>query len=325
MAGGGSSSSKPVDMTPGAFKNLQGPFAGVLQSLMGLSGGDPQQSLSGIPTYQGNTQSQIGGNEQSILDQLMQFTGAGQQGGPSQQAQDYLSSVLQGNFMGGSATPEGLTGFAQMLSGAQQQPGYSSSEMNPFLNASIEAAQRPTLQALEETLSRTLPGRFTEAGQFKQPGGSSAFDRAAAIATRGASDSLADIATNLSYATYEAERNRAFEAQEGARTREFEALTSELDRIFSGQQAERGRMNEAAALTSQLQQTEVDNLVKNLQAQALPRLIEEYGIERGLEQFNNQVNTLLATLGISAGVTQPTVGQSSQSRQKPNLIPLITG
>lgn len=404
--GGSSSSSKPVDMTPKAFKQLQAPFASVFASLLGFgppgagqsgngtgwtqdgkggwvfnptggavttttssgnqfggtggsrglrpswmgprdatalgSGGnrfntmgnnqptttttiapgtgtqstDPNQILAGIPKYQGDITSEIGANEQAILDQLMQSMGGGSgstTAGPTQQAQDYLNQVMSGSFMPGQANQAGMTQFAQMLQGAAQTPGYNANEANPFLDAAIRAAQRPTLQGLEETLSRTLPGRFTEAGQFKQPGGSSAFDRAGAIATRGASDALADIATNLSYATMEAERGRQFEAQEGARSREDAQMKAELDRIFGAREGERGRQNEAAGLTSTLQTQEVDNMVKNLQAQALPRLINEYGIERGIEQFNNQVNTLLATLGIAQGVTAPSIGNSQKS------------
>ena len=287
--------------------------------------GDPNDILNGIPTYKGKMVEEIGANEQSILDQLMNTTGsgtAGQQAGPSSPAMEYLHKVLQGEFMPGAMDQGGLTGFAQMLKGSRQETGYSTDEMNPFLNAAIEAAQRPTLQGLEETLTRSLPGRFTQAGQFTQPRGSSAFDRAGAIATRGASDALADIATNLSYATMEAERGRQFEAQEGARSREDAAMREELGRSNENIQNERNRQNEAAGLTTTVQAQEVDTLVKNLQAQALPRLIKEFGIERGMEQFNNQLNTLLGVLGIGAGVTAPVIGQSSESKTKPNLMPL---
>lgn len=311
----------------GASKGYGSAGAGGSGSSGGGSGGvdfsnlssDPNDILNGIPKYRGPLTAEIGSNEQALLDMLMgNANGTGSStgtAGPTAGAQDYLQRVMNGDFMPGGASQGGLTSFAQMLKGSQQQAGYGGTmdEMNPYLQASIEAAQRPTLQGLEETLSRTLPGRFTEAGQFKQPGGSSAFDRAAAIASRGASDSLADIATNLSYATYEAERGRTFQAQEGARQREDTALQSELDRIFQGREGERGRQNEAAGLTSTIQTQEVDNLVKNLQAQALPRLIQEFGIERGLEQFNNQMNSLLATLGIAQGVTAPVIGNKSES------------
>jgi hypothetical protein len=150
-------------------------------------------------------------------------------------------------------------------------PGQSGA--NPFLEAAIQSAQRPTLQGLEETLSRSLPGRFTQAGQFVQPQGSSAFDRAAAIATRGAADAMKDIATNMSFAGYESER---------------------------------GRQQEAV----QIDQAEVDTTIKNLQAQALPRLIEELGIERGLAMFQQNTQSILQILQTLAGVTAPTVANT---------------
>lgn len=414
MAGGGSSSSSPVNMTPKVFENLQGPFASVIASLLGVtapggpsngtgwgpngqggyaqaapggttttttsgnqfggSGGtrgsntwrnsgnggfvqprprsvtgnfpqtggggssvttttpaaptstNPNDILNGIPTYQGPLTAGIGANEQTLLDQLMNQSGQGtgsQTAGPSSPAMEYLNKVLGGEFMPAGSTPGSLGAFADMFKGAQRETGYSTDEINPFLTAAIEAAQRPTLQGLEETLSRTLPGRFTQAGQFKQPGGSSAFDRAGAIATRGAGDAMADIATNLSYATMEAERGRQFEAQEGARSRESTALQDQLGRDFTGTENERNRQNEAAGLTTTVNAQEVDTLVKNLQAQALPRLIEEFGIERGMEQFTNRMNTLLATLGIGAGVTAPVIGQKSESTTKPNVMPAL--
>lgn len=229
--------STPVDMTPDAFKNLRDPFAQTLLSY--LQGG-------GTPQYTGPLNADMTQTEGDILSQLMGQTGTGTN------RNSYLQQVLSGNFL----------------------PGQDGS--NPFLQAAIEAAQRPTLQGLEETLSRTLPGRFTLAGQQVQPQSSSAFDRAAAIATRGTADALADIATNMSYGAYESER---------------------------------GRQQEAV----QLDQAEVDTTIKNLQAQALPRLIEELGIERGLALFQQNTQSILQILQTLAGVTAPTVANQQQS------------
>lgn len=434
------SSSRPVDLTPNAFSNLQQPFANVLAGLLGFSptaqpnttttgqtpnvptsvqtstgyingnhdyggtninggshggsssagggtsindlinrnqqqqqpqtqppaqttptytagNGDP---LSGIPTYQGPLTTEITGNEQSILDQLMQYTGNGQSSTTpnpqSSQVQQYLQSIIGGSQLPGNMTPQqvndfvsqlnlgydpnangSLSDFTQQYSDAMGNVtnNYDFDQQNPFLQAAIEAAQRPTQQALEETLSRTLPGRFTQAGQFVQPQGSSAFDRAAALATRGASDSLADIATNMSYQAYDANAQRQFEAQqatqaqqaeaaaqelerrgqfeEAARTRQAAATESELNRNAQQQEAERQRQQEAALAQPGVSSQEINNLLANLQAQALPRTIQDLGIERGLEQFNNQVNALLSTLGITAGVTRPVVGNTSSS------------
>lgn len=556
MAGGGSSSSKPVDVTPEVFKNLQGPYAQVIGQLLGFApnqpaapaapapraggvtqggalgsratgqgaqyvppwkrddfqpggsssagggsttqqrtvqqgpaaggipsfspSGDPNDVLRGIPKYEGPLVAGLGDNEQQLLNLLMQQQSGAGGGSPAQQAlqgflggqagatpgyspndqnafmqgtRQALGSGYQGqststtgftpgstpgqfvqgnrNALGSSYggqsssttgyTPEGsLADYTAGLQGAQQTQGYDPNEINPMMQAYIEATQRPILEGLEETLSRTLPGRFTQAGQFIQQGeGSSAFDRAAAIATRGAAQAQADIGTRIGFETLESERGRQFTAQEGARQRESEAMAQELERrglfgeaararqdaateaersrVFDAGQAdsqqqaamlaqelerrgmyseaararqdaaleaERGRafeggeaqrQREAQMLAAEQQRqgeygeaergrqftasesgqdraldaakalpgvsrAEIDTTIANLQAQALPRLIEQLGIEQGVEQFQNQMNELLAILGIGAGVTAPVIGQESKSKTKPNIL-----
>lgn len=244
MLFGGSSSkqqsqatSTPIDMTPAAFKALQQPFANALSAFMS----------SGGPSYEGPLTASLGANEQTLLNTLMGQTG------PQTSRNQLLEKTLGGGFLPG-------------------QPG-----ANPFLQAAIEAAQRPTFQALEETLSRALPGRFTaQGGQFVQPQGTSAFDRAAAIATRGATQEAGDIATRLSAGAYESER---------------------------------GRQQEAVKLS----QDEVQSTVTNLQAQALPRLIQDQGIERGLAEFQRRTSALLEVLKVIGGVTAPTIANQQSS------------
>lgn len=320
------SSSKPVDMTPQAFKNLQSPFADVLASLLGFapqapaapaySGmtangvpvqggtatrtqqisplgdttsnghnmskqgvpiagtrpqavkspvtgipntganayvptGNPLDVLRGIPGYQGPLTAELGANEATLLEKLM-----GQQSGP-------------GGYNPNSPAQGALNELINRGPGA-----------NPFLDAAIEAAQRPTFQALQETLERSLPGRFTQAGQFTNPQGSSAFDRAAAMAARDAGQTSADIASKLAFEGYESDSNRKLDA--------------------------------AKALPG-VSETEINSTIANLQAQALPRLIQEMGIERGLQEFQNRMGNLLTTLGIAGGATSPTVANSQKS------------
>lgn len=163
---------------------------------------------------------------------------------------------------------------------------------NPFLDAAIKAAQRPTLEGLATTVGRALPGRFTQAGQFTQAnnaidnngnvapggggGGSSAFDRAAAVATRGAANAVGDIATNMSFGNYANER---------------------------------GSQNQIAGLNQQ----EVQTTIAGLQAQALPRLIQEQGIQRGIQLFQTNIQAVLDTLKTIAGVTAPVIANKSES------------
>lgn len=384
-ASSSNSKSKPVDMTPQAFKNLQQPFANVVgQLLQGASG-----NVSNIfDNYSGPLTTQIGSNEQSILNQLMGIansspsTAAGGQpagggtgvqdtsNGPvaapntstaapnqtpadNQQVKDLLSGMVQS---GSSAQgindyvnslnigPQGqssLSDFMASLGGASGTGAFSGDADNPFLQSYVQAAQRQTQQALEETLGRTLPGRFALAGQRTQPGASSAFDRAAAIAYRGGADALSDIATNINYQALEAARGReadALGAELGRRGQQdlqsqgnrFEAGQNAADRALQAPQieaalqksktddeltrAQTGQTQANTQLTNQqVTGQQIDNLVQNLNAQALPRLIQEMGIERGMEVYNDRINTLLSGLGVAAGVTRPVIGNSSSS------------
>jgi hypothetical protein len=350
------SSNKPVDMTPEAFKNLQGPFANVLNTMLGQY--VPNSTGNIISGYQGPTTTPVGQNEQSLLNQLMTATGSnpgtantgggveignsgqtvtdpGQTpatGTPTTQ-QGLLESTMQSggsadevaNFVsqlgiGGEGQPS-LQDFMSQLSGASGTGAFGGADSNPFSQAYIDQAQRQTMQNLEETLSRSLPGRFTQAGQMVQPQGSSAFDRAAAIATRGATQEMGDIATRISYqamADAQAREASALEGelgrrgQQGLQTQQLEAgaQQNQLDRALGA--SEQQTQQELAG--SQIQTQEVDNLIKNLQAQALPRLIQDLGVERGMEAFNNNVNSLLAVLGIGAGVTRPVIAQEGSSK-----------
>lgn len=246
------SATDPVDLTPGAFTDLQSPFAKALSGLVNMASGQLGQTLTS-GTSPGQAQSWQSlfsvpqtANETELLGGLMGDQRSGARPG-------YLDSVLSGNFLPGQA-------------GA-----------NPFLQAAIETAQRPTLQGLEEVLSRTLPGRFTQAGQFVNPQGSSAFDRAAAIATRGTADALGDIATKMSFGSYEGER---------------------------------GRQQEAVGLSQQ----EVDTTIKNLEAQQMPRLIQQHGIETGLKEWQTRVSALLEVLRTVGGVTAPVIAQKSEAQ-----------
>jgi len=239
-----SSSSNPVDLTPEEFKRMRGGFSDTLEQFY-KSGGGPQ--------YGGPFVAGMRPGEQGAIDQI--------QGVATDPArQQYLRDVLGGKYLPGQ---EGA---------------------NPFFDAAVRAAQRPTLQGLQETLSRSLPGKFAVAGQFSQgggagqpaTGGSSAFNRAGAIATQASANMLSDIGTNM-----------------------------------GNEQFKNERTNQQQAVA--LQQQDVDALMKNLQAQGLPRMIEDMGIERGLQEFQRRSEGLLKALQIASQVTAPVTGQSSTS------------
>lgn len=99
-----------------------------------------------------------------------------------QQAQQLLTQILRGDFL--------------------------SPESNPFLQSTIQSAQRPLLEAFQDVTLPRLQGQFTQAGQFIQPQSSSPFDRAAAISQRGLANALGDVSTRLAGENFAAERAR---------------------------------------------------------------------------------------------------------------------
>lgn len=307
MAGGGSSSSQPVDMTPGAFKNLQGPFADVIGQFLGVGGqaANPNAILGNIPGYTGPLAAPMGANEASTLQMLQQQPYGATS--PTGVAANFTQGLMNAN----PAMNPNMAQFATAFGGANNTMNANNTG-NPFLQAAITAAQRPTMQNLTETLGQTLPSQFTTAGQAIQPGGSSAFDRAAAIATRGATQAMSDIAANMSSQDYEAQQQR--NASLLGQTAQNQAVQSEgnLNRQVASAQA-----------APAIQQGQMSALVQNLQSQALPRLINEYGIERGMSEFQQRMNTLLSLIGVGAGTTTPTTSQASSSEQKPNVLPFL--
>lgn len=262
-SGVSSGASTTSNYTNPALSGLSGNLADTLRQV--LSSFSSQTANAGNPIANATAAPQAGvtSQEQQLLDQITKQTG----GGTDSAA--YIKSVLGGNFLPG-------------------QPGG-----NPFLDAAIKSAQRPTLEGLSEVLSRTLPGRFTLGGQQTQSntgdqGGSSAFDRAGAIATRGAANALGDIATNISNTQYGAERQQ-------------QTVAAGLD------------------------QSQVDQTIKGLQAAALPRLIQQNGLDKGLALFQQQTQNLLEFLRTIGSVQAPTLGANSVSSSNQNANSSSTG
>lgn len=164
------------------------------------------------------------------------------------------------------------------------QGKYLDPASNPFLSALIQQEQNRLAENFRLTEAPLLQSRFTNAGQSIQPQGSSAFDTAAAIALRGLTQSQADIATQLAAQNYATERA----AQQNAVTQAQNISTDEVNR-----------------LTTILQQ------------QALPRLIEQKGIDAGLEEFRRRMQMILDALGISAQLAAPALASSQKSSTSP--------
>ena len=162
-------------------------------------------------------------------------------------------------------TNAAFTNVNDTIAGKYLTPG-----SNPFLQASIDAAVRPITEAYQRTTVPNLQQKFTASGQMVQPGGSSPFDKALAQAQSDYLNTIADTSTKIAAGNYEQERSRQQEA-----------------------------VNQSAGL----QQAEIGNLVSQLQAEALPRLVEQLGIDKGLAEFNTRMNVLLQVLGLSGNLS----------------------
>ncbi len=263
-------SQRPVETTPEAFKELQQPIADLLKSIFG-GPGEAQQGGPGGGAFAGVTDPSrftagLGTGEQDLLAQLQGLLSAG--GRPVDSANTLLSQTLGGEFL--------------------------SPDSNPFLQATIEAAQRPLLERFGDITLPNLTSQFTAAGQRTQPGGSSAFDKAKAIESRGLFNALGDIGTKIAGDNFEKERQRQVQA-----------------------------VTQAGQLSTQ----EINNTIQGLKAVALPRLIEQFGIDKGLQEFNQRIDTVLKAIQLAQGLplfTQGSFGQLS-SETNPNIVGSLAG
>lgn len=239
----------PTDVTPPDIEALRKTWGATLSGLL---------SKGGSPAWGGPFVTPITDAETKALGDVSGAANNAQRTG-------LLTDTLAGKFLPG-------------------QPG-----ANPFLQDAIRAAQTPTLQGLTETLDRALPGRFTAAGQFVQKEGSSPFDRAAAIASSGAAQAISKIATDMSFAGYEAER---------------------------------GRQQQAVPL----QQQDVTTFINTAQAVGLPRLIQDLGLERALAEFQSRTQSLiqiLQSVAAGSGLTNIASQGEATSTAHKGVIPAL--
>lgn len=231
------------------------------------------------------TPSEFRGLRGPVADQLRSFINTG--GGPMAQGpfaaplrpqeQTLLSDIFRSTRTP-ALTPGAQDTIGQTISGQFLDPA-----SNPFLSRTIEAAQRPVVEQFQDVVMPRLRGDFTRAGQFIQQrpgtrpgtraeGMSSPFDEAASRASRGLADALSDISTQIAGQNFQAERTRQQQAALAGPT--IDAQT--LERLTTG-----------------------------LQAQALPRLVEQFGIDRGLQEFQRRIQVLLTVIQSAGALGAP--------------------
>lgn len=215
-----------------------------------------QEQFQNPATWGGPFAAALGSQEQQILDML----GAGP-----------------------STLPIAQQALTQAASGAFLDPA-----SNPFLQASIEMAQRPIMELFGDQ-TQANRAQFTMAGQRIQPGASSPFEMAQARLSGDVASALGDVSTRL--------------------------LSENLGR-------ER-QLQQQAALSLPAQEMEV--MMNTLQAQALPRLIEQMGIDRGLQEFQRLQQQILQALQIGGGLSVPSPVSIPGTSATPGFLHAVAG
>lgn len=150
-------------------------------------------------------------------------------------------------------------------------------ESNPFLQQTIEAATRPLFRAFDdrELQERALFGR---AGQKLQE--SSPFAQARSRATEGLLSAVGDVSGRIAGDNFQ----RGLDRQQQA-----------VNQVQATQQA---RFQQARGV---------------LEASALPRLIEQFGIDQGKREFDRRMAMFAEALRLGGQLGSPTLGQESSS------------
>lgn len=146
---------------------------------------------------------------------------------------------------------------------------------NPFLQATIDAAIRPIL---ENAQLQELRDRSAFAGAGQKLSRSSAFAEDRANAVRDTERAVGDVAAQLAFQEFENRRQQQAQAVELANSRFAE------------------------------QRQAISTL-------ALPRLVEQYGIEKGNEEMVRRFNVIEAALNQLAQLASPRVVTLSSSSQ----------
>lgn len=157
-------------------------------------------------------------------------------------------------------------------------------EDSPYLSRAIEAVNRPLQQQLEQQ-QLANQALFNRQGQVIQS--SSPFMREENRLFNESQQAQADAAARMALPWIEGERQRQLEAAEEQR----HVDTADYDAILA-----------------------------NLEAQALPRLIEQYGVAEGQRIFNDRMALAMQLLGITMGGTQPALGQESYTKSESTRV-----
>lgn len=287
MFGGGvdippRSKMKNLDIVPDEFMRLRQPLADMLS---GATSGKSQLSLAGIPDAPIGVAGMTG-QESDLLSRLFGRAGADV---PRAGLDGVLASIGAGNT---ALQRGGEAGILDTIAGKFLGP-----DSNPWLKATADAAAGDLQYDWENRIMPNLRTSFTGKGHTVTPGsfGSSAFDRAGALAANEQTRQMRDLVTELYGQNYQQERSRMLEALGLGQQETGQRAAAQS----AGLDAQRGEQAQNLAE----RQAQTQELVTTLQAVALPRMIEQMGLDKGTEEFRNQLNQLMQLLGLQASVS----------------------
>ena len=345
-----------VDVTPPEFEAIRAPVAGGIEGLLGGGPAAPEPFVAPITGPEEALVGQIaaGAGQPDPLLAAAGQSAAGLLGAPTGDplaafpgAGDAITQFLSGGGQGavspeGLFQPDALGDFIKTLT-QRSTGGELEAGGNPFLQAAIDAATRPVIENFERAILPRLRSQFTLAGQNIGPGGSSPFDVAAAGAGTDVLRNIGDISTDLSFQAFEAERGRQTEATDllarlGLATGEagteraetdiaatLDSVRAAIEASTAGRELDLQQQQQAVSQATTVSREELDQTVQSLQAVALPRLIDQLGLDAGLAEFSRRIDVLLEALGlgVQAGTPRSEVIQPTAASGKAGIFDLI--
>lgn len=293
----GKSTSTPLNLQNPAYTALSGPLANYLTSFLG------NNANTGAPL----NPFQVGGvSSRDTTNNPLVAPMTGQQGN--------LLDMLPG-FAGASGTLPLASGVnANMLS-----PNYAASlATSPQTQGAISAAVNPMISAFNQNISPSLVSQATAAGQR--------------VNTAGGGVTGGGVNPNgINQVTTEGQGARGSSAFEQAQNTAQNNLQQNIGSVAGtiSQNAYQTGLAQQANAVSQAQAlstTELSNTINALSASALPQLIQQYGINQGLQLFQGGTQAILTALGLGISGSQPAIGNVAQSNFSSQASPgLISG
>jgi hypothetical protein len=146
--------------------------------------------------------------EQQFLQTQPQFFPGQTYVSPSQQTLDALAAQEQIARSAPSSLQAAQESYMRGLGGLGATAGGAFLMGNPYQQMAIEAATRPIMQQYQEQTMPGIASGFSRAGRY----GSGAMERAQGRAAEATGRAIGDVASNIAYSGYEAERGRQQQA-----------------------------------------------------------------------------------------------------------------